>query len=278
MKGGTSSLHHYLRAHPGVFMPEVKELNFFVADYRGPVELYPPETANWGRGEDWYRSWFADAGPGRLAGEASPNYAKAPEYPGTPERIASLIPGARLVFVARDPIERIRSHYLHDVAVGRERLPIGQALRRDPRYLSTSRYGMQLTRYLEHFPREQLLVILSEDLRDARGETLRRVLEHIGAGPEPPGDLRMEAHGSAGKRQPSAAAVRLGRMPGRRLIPRGLRDAVRRRITRPIDPAAATVDEELRRWLLDQLAEDLDVLRRIAGERVDSWPSSAALR
>ena len=277
MKGGTSSLHHYLKAEPAVFMPAVKELNFFVDDYRGPVRLYPPEVSNWSRGVDWYRSWFADAKPGQLAGEVSPNYAKAPEYPGTPQRIAALIPHARLVFVARDPVERVRSHYLHDVAVGRERRPIAEALRTDPRYISTSRYGVQLTGYLEHFPHEQLLVILSEDLRDARAATLGRVLEHLGVtAAQAPHDVQFEAHSSAGKRRPSRAAVRLGRLPGRRLVPRRLRRSVRGFTTRPIEPGQAAIDGDLRAWLLDQLSADIDVLRGIVGPRIDRWPSAAS--
>jgi Sulfotransferase family len=278
MKGGTSSLHRYLRAHPGIFMPEVKELNFFVSDYRGPVPLDPPEVTNWARGEDWYRAWFDAAGPTQLAGEASPKYTKAPEYPGAPERIAALLPDARLVYVVRDPIERIRSHYLHDVAVGRERGTIDNAVRTDPRYVSTSRYTSQLAGYLAHFPAGQVLVVLSEELLHDRAATLARVLEHIGADPSAiPPQLDIDAHASAGKRQPSRTAVRLGRIPGRRLVPRAFRDAVRGAVTRPIDPAQAAIDDRLRDWLLVQLEAEIEGMRELLGPRLDVWPSAARL-
>ncbi|MDQ4058746.1 MAG: sulfotransferase, partial [Actinomycetota bacterium] len=65
MKAGTTSLYHYLRSHPEVFMPAVKELDFFVEDI------------NWRRGLSWYRRQFASAPPeARAVGEASTNYSK----------------------------------------------------------------------------------------------------------------------------------------------------------------------------------------------------------
>jgi hypothetical protein len=277
MKGGTSSLHRYLDAHPGVFVPRVKELNFFVDTYAGPVPLDPPESANWRRGIAWYRHWFADAAPSQVAGEASPNYTKSPEYPGVAARIAQVVPRARLVYLVRDPIERIRSHYLHDLAVGRERRPIAEAVRADPRYLSATRYAAQLREYREHFPPDAVLVVLSEELLHDRAATVGRALEHIGADASNlPHSIDQIAHRSAGKRQPSRAAVRLGRLPGRRLVPRALRDVVRGAITRPILPAEAEVDAELRRWLLDELEDDLATLRATLGARLDMWPSVAA--
>ena len=107
MKAGTTSLYHYLHAHPQVFMPSIKELDFFVAG------------GNWGRGLHWYQKQFAGAGPGAVAvGEASTMYTKYPSVDGVPERIAAHLPEVRLVYVVRDPIDRIRSHYRHRVAVG----------------------------------------------------------------------------------------------------------------------------------------------------------------
>ncbi len=158
MKCGTTSLYHYLRDHPQIFMPSIKAPEFFA------------EEGNWGRGIGWYRRQFEGAAPGVVAiGEASNVYTKYPRYRGVPARIADHIPYARLVYVVRDPIDRIRSHYQTRLTEGTERAPIGRAVRENPIYLDYSRYAMQLDRYLDHFPREQLLVITAEDLREATG-------------------------------------------------------------------------------------------------------------
>lgn len=168
MKAGTTSLYHYLAAHPDVYMASVKELDFFV------------EAANWDRGTDWYRKQFDDARGAAAIGEASTAYAKHPIVPGVPERIASVIPDCRLIYVLRDPIDRIRSHYQHRVAIGTERAPLEKAVVDDPIYVTCSSYAAQIERYLDRFPREQLLLITSEHLRSDRAATMRRVFRFVG--------------------------------------------------------------------------------------------------
>ena len=150
MKAGTTSLFQYLRDHPDVFMSSPKELHFFSA--RGGKDL------------DWYEAHFAAAGTAIAIGEASASYTTYPDSEGVPERIAEVIPDARLIYLVRHPIERMRSHYLHRIGAGKERLPIEQALIDDPIYLGTSRYAARIERYLRCFPREQILIIRSEDL------------------------------------------------------------------------------------------------------------------
>lgn len=168
MKSGTTSLYHYLRSHPHVFMPRIKELDFFVAEL------------NWRRGFDWYQRQFARRSDDCVAvGEASTNYTKHPRYQGVPERMAKYIPTARLIYVVRDPIERMRSHYEHSVAIGLEREPIERALLENPAYLTYSRYAMQIQQYLDWFPADQLMVVTSEDLRYARHTVMRRIHEFL---------------------------------------------------------------------------------------------------
>jgi hypothetical protein len=93
MKAGTTSLYHYLREHPQIFMPKAKELDFFAVE------------TTWRRGIDWYAEQFAGAGGDEIArGEASTAYSKYPHYPNVPERIARAIPGCQLIYVVRLPL------------------------------------------------------------------------------------------------------------------------------------------------------------------------------
>jgi hypothetical protein len=168
MKAGTTSLYQYLKGHDQVFMPTFKELDFFVTE------------SNWRRGLAWYRSQFATAGSALALGEASPAYSSYPAHDGVPERLARLLPGVRLIYLVRDPVERIRSHYQHLVLTGVEKCPPQSALFENPVYLSCSSYAMQLERYLEHFPREQILVITSEALKSDRKATMQQVYAFLG--------------------------------------------------------------------------------------------------
>jgi hypothetical protein len=266
MKGGTTSLYHYLRAHPQVFMTETKELHYFVAE------------KNLSRGLGWYERNFASAGDALAVGEASPDYTKYPIHPGVPKRMAETVPDARLLYVIRNPVERIRSHYLHDVARGRERRPIAEAVPGSMHYLAPSRYALQIEQYLEHFPREQLLVLLSEDLRNDRAATLRRVYRFLGVDPDweaPDQDLEYNATGAKATPGPLMRAAR--RIPGasrlRRLAPGQVTAAERLlgRSRQRVDVDAGRVTPELRQTLIADLAPDLERLRAYMPAEFDAW-------
>ena len=98
-KCGTTSLHAYLDEHPEIAMSREKELHFFV------------DRKNWGRGIEWYEAQFDASAPVR--GESSPGYSAYPLYEGVAERMARVVPDAKLVYLVRDPVERVVSHYTH---------------------------------------------------------------------------------------------------------------------------------------------------------------------
>jgi hypothetical protein len=188
-KAGTTALYAYLRRHPDITGPAWKEVSFFDRHYA--------------RGESWYRGNFPNTLRARgLVGEASPSYLF---HPQAPERVAALVPDAKLVVLVRNPVDRAFSHYQHEVALGREPLAFDDALaaederlrgeeermRADPAYFSHAwwnytyrargRYAEQLERWLAVFPREQLLVVPSEDLLLEPERAYARVLEFLGA-------------------------------------------------------------------------------------------------
>jgi hypothetical protein len=172
MKAGTTSLYHYVKIHPQVFMPPAKELDFFV------------EELNWRRGLEWYKRQFERGTHDMVAlGEASTSYTMYPHYQGVPERISKHLPDVRLIYVVRSPIERIRSHYQHNVISGTERRSIDEAVFENPAYVDYSRYAYQIEQYLEYFSRDRLLIITSEQLGRARLAAARSVYEFLGVDP-----------------------------------------------------------------------------------------------
>src|SRR5690349_17383952 len=107
MKCATTTLHEQLARQPGIFMSRPKEPNFFSDD-----EVYA-------RGLDWYRSLFDGAGDSALCGESSTHYTKLPSYPETVGRMARALPRPRLIYVMGHPVDRLISHFVHEVTNGR---------------------------------------------------------------------------------------------------------------------------------------------------------------
>lgn len=162
LKCGTTSIHHYLGLHPEIQMSKPKELNFFVTEL------------NWDLGLDWYASRFDDRF--KVRGESSPHYTNLPRYEGVPERIRTNCPDAKLIYMVRDPIKRILSHWMHATGAGYETRDMVEVLS-DPntQYVNRSRYWMQLQPYLETFDRGQIEVITQEESssRTATGRCAR---------------------------------------------------------------------------------------------------------
>ncbi|MCX6620272.1 MAG: sulfotransferase [Acidobacteria bacterium] len=259
-KCGTTSLHYYLGLHPQVGMSRTKELNFFI------------EERNWHKGPAWYDAQFngrAFAGV-QVVGEASPGYTNFPFWSGVPRRMQATVPGARLIFLVRDPIARIVSQFVHDYdcALGRERGTLEEALAgaEDSRYVRRSRQFFQLSQFLEFYPRKNVLVLAQEALRNARRQTLQQVFRFLEVEETfYAWRFRWELHRSTVQRRMGEA--------GTWLEPRLPEGAVRKALLWPLSRAIPrpVVQEDLRRRLEDLLRDDVDALRHWTGQRFEEW-------
>jgi sulfotransferase family protein len=272
MKAGTTSLYHYLREHPQIFMPKIKELDYFAVD------------ESWARGPEWYLQQFAGSDGAAAVGEASTAYSKYPHYPNAPKRIARTLPDCRLIYVVRDPVERILSHYRHRVAVGAEREPIDRAVFGNPIYLDYTRYAMQLDRYLEHFDRERIRVVASEGLRHDRQVAVRSVYAFLGVDPDvTPETMRHEYYRTANRARFPAIAWSMRRAIRRRFPAakraKELVDSFGRSIRQHREPEAeareddpgAAMPDTLRPFIAHELRSDALRLRAFLGPEFDGW-------
>jgi hypothetical protein len=261
-KCGTSGLHYHLGLHPEVSMSRPKELNFFISE------------RNWSRGEEWYRRHFdPDA---KVRGEASPNYTAFPQHVGVPERMAKVVPDAKLIYVLRDPLERIAAHWVHNYAKRREKGTLAETLSHpNTSYLQRSQYAMQLQQFLNHFPRESIMILDQEDFRKDRADTLRRVFEFAGADPEftHPGFTR-ERHATSRKTRATKLAVRMEQASKTRwgkVVPPKVwfaldeRLPLKKAIERP-DVRASLSNEAMR-----ALRDDAERMRELAGRPFRDW-------
>jgi hypothetical protein len=187
-RGGTTSLYAYLNDHPQVFPAAEKEIHFV--------------TDHFGRGRDWYLGQFPEELPvDGITGEATP-YALF--HPLAPRRLRLIAPCAKLIVLLRNPVERAYSQYLLEHARGDETLDFAAALdaeperlagieeklARDPHYMSRAHkhasylargdYAPQLERWFNAFPREQFLVLRSEDLFEQPEATFAHVTGFLG--------------------------------------------------------------------------------------------------
>ena len=162
-KCGTTSLYYYLGLHPEIFMSREKELNFFM------------EERNWHRGLDWYQAQFETSRKVSVWGEASPGYTHHPVFQGVPQRMYSVVPGARLIQIVRDPMKRHLSHYFHQLRLGN----IAAGRFDDDYIVMPSLQCLQLEQYLRYYKQEQILVLNQKELERNRAETLRRVFRFL---------------------------------------------------------------------------------------------------
>ncbi len=262
MKCGTTSLHHYLSKHPQISTSGQKELDFF---------LIAPA---FGKGVDWYASQFDDTRPVR--GESSPNYSKAHLFSGVPERMYSVVPDCKLIYVVRNPIDRAISHYLHGWVAERESRPVSEAFQDldGNNYALTGRYALQLERFLEYYREDQVMVVVAEDLLHDRLASLSRVFRFLGVDEKfDCADFHTVHHATAGR--PGILSRLLNRHGSslvrsvRQLLPDSAINKIRSMASTPVP--RVTLDPELRARLLDYYRPDVLALSRFLDGRVPTW-------
>lgn len=262
MKGGTTSLFYYLEAHPDVYMPKAKELHFFVAE------------RNWSRGLAWYEAQFEDSGDASVVGEASPSYSNFPQWKGVPGRIADNLPNARLIYVMRDPLERMKSHYRHEVIMGREAHPPDEALTTDTSYFFRSCYALQLEQYLEHFSPSQILLITSEELREDRSKTMSKVYKFLSLRQMPDGP-ESEFHRSDEKRRRGRLGKAIKAVPGYQkiagIVPERIKSRLGGLAYQSVDTPGTELSPKREEELRAALAPDVERLSKMMGTEFKGW-------
>ena len=289
-KAGTTALFHWLEAHPDIHLSTPKEPYFFEAEYHRGLDFY-------------WRTFFAEGYRGqRLAGEARTAHLYLPYVT---ERIHDALPDARLVAVLRNPAQRAFSHWWMRRCNGREKLDFEDALRENFEALEQGRglqgpgtedrwcaamapqpnrrgmrpvrwrallepgyYAEHLQRYLSHFSRAQLCVLLHDDLLARPVETGRKLFGFLGLDP---GEVRSapapENVALTGFSRPLfrvSQRLQLERVLSRRLLGR-LRTGLSRVGSRPSMPEAT------RRWLQEHYAPHNRRLEELIGRDLSAW-------
>lgn len=279
-KSGTTSLYHYLDSHPEISMAAPRASGHVQDNDTGGKEMRFYWRDDWRERMAWYQSHFTTMTT-PVRGEATPAYSAHPFHSGVPERIYATAPSARLLYIVRDPIDRIVSHYIQQRADGNRR-SFEERMREydkpDNSIVCPSRYATQIDRYMEYFPLSQLLVIDQHKLRNERRATLARIFRFLDVDENfycPAFDDEHNLRSDKYALTPIGERLFHGWIDpiGRRLIARrwpDLRPSIRRTLSDRITDRPV-VGEELREKLALMLQPEVDRMRELTGERFESW-------
>jgi hypothetical protein len=171
VKAATTWALEQLQVNSAIYMPD-PECHYFSSEYH--------------RGEDYYRSYFAaHAGSGRLLGEKSADYLA---HPDAAQRMAAMLPNAKLIAQLRNPVERAYSDYKMlyrrgTISGAPEDYLLSLANNPQPRFLNDGLYAMHLQRWFDHFSPEQIHVFLYDDVKQQPKLTVEAICRHIGVDP-----------------------------------------------------------------------------------------------
>lgn len=168
-KCGTTSLAAALALHPDLYLPPIKEVMFF------------NKEENWKRGLEWYARYFDGD---KICGEATPSYFASAK---AMQRIRSVLPEVKLIYLMRNPIERAHSHYWFRQRAGIERRSMLAVLEAEQqRADAPGNYLLWPGRYTEHlrafdqsFAAEQLLPLFLEDFKVMEEACFTRVYRFL---------------------------------------------------------------------------------------------------
>jgi len=285
---GSTSLFAYCKAHPEIFMAQIKEPNFFSYGY-GKVPFNGPKLKHIYttsiKDLPSYEAMFQGAGTAKAVGEASINYML---HPQACAGIRSLVPEARLVFALRHPVERAWSSFQRSRHEGSEQeSDFLTAWRDDERRRNAgnwsnihrykSLYGRHLKVWFDTFPQEQIKVILFDDMVADPKKVMRELFVFLGVDPNFEPDtsvvhnqsgeignplLRWAWLGTAGLR--SALVPFLPLKWRGRIFPLIARN---QNVKRPKEK----LDRQLRAMLTEELREDILALQGLVGRDLSAW-------
>lgn len=227
IKGGTTSLYHYLKQHPQIYLSPIKEARFFAVEFDQPMDTGFNRFAPV-KDLESYCALFEQVTDEKAIGEVSPQYLCSPVAAAN---IKAHIPDAKLIAVLRNPVDRAYSSFMHHVRDGAEPLTnFADALAAEPdriqqqygplwHYKQAGFYYEQLQRYYACFDSSQIKIYLYEDLRHNLPGVLQEIFQFLEVDPNFMPDTRTKhnvsgvpqnayLHQTLSKRNPAYRALR----------------------------------------------------------------------
>ncbi len=269
-KCASTWVYKVLQDHPEVGLSWPKELNFFSYYYD--------------RGYQWYFNHFLALPVTKVMGEVSPSYFCDLSAPA---RAASFDAKLRIVVTLRDPVERAFSNHLHEIRIKQfsgADLTFEAGLANNLMYIEQSRYATHLRRWLDHFPREQILILLQEDIKQDPRREAHRLYHFLEIDPDHQSDfLFRQANSSDAEKYPAIDKTlrmigRLGRRVGGASLVKRIRDnrwiINRRQLNRRhLSKAVPRMLPETEKYLRQELADETERLATLLNREALPWPT-----
>lgn len=258
---GTTWIYECLKEHPQICASEPKELVFF------------NKKKQYLRGIDYYCSHFRHCDENKIKGEISPQYMPSK---GTAQRIKSYFPEVKLLTVLRNPIERAFSHYYYLRSGGSEKIPTFEAaLKNQNRKLYLVDYGLyytQLKKYLEVFPKENILILIYEDILGNSVKFIQNIYKFLGANENfIPQSVDKRINPPTTAHKAIEALKRPALMERIKQIPKAglLIDFFKKRLKSPY--LKPPMKEETRIYLQQIYKEEIGNLEKLLNRKLDFW-------
>jgi len=273
-KSGTTSLFAYLKTVPDIFMPEIKEPNFF-SIVNVPEDSHTKPI----RDRKKYLELFKKVKDEKIIGEASVSYLSDPQ---APKLIHKVSPNAKILISLRDPVERAHSNYLHLKRLGRVNFSFNELLHRAAKEggddykanlgLYGGLYSENVKRYVDTFGSNQVKILIFEEwIKDAKN-TVEEILEFLGID-FIYDDFKEEVYNKFGiARGPIAQALlrnkKLKRF-AKRKVPSPIRRFVKQKVILKSQPKPK-MDKDDIMFLVDFYRKDVEELKKNVGKKI-SW-------
>ena len=281
-KSGTTTLYHWLKQHPDIFLPEAKEILYFAKD-----EFYQ-------QGDEYLNVFYRHYGGQKIAGGA---YVHMIYFPYVAERIYSYNPQIKFIALLRNPVDRAYSAYWFARCNGWETIAtLEDALDKEEKrvhgpykdqaeltYLAHGRYAEQLQSYFNLFGRDRVMVLLTEELRDNSEKVVGRTLNFLGLPSNTDSlDLSRDSNRAATARFPWLQKIFLTqdvwyKKWGRKALSPDIRSFIRERVSKkvillnrrpfqypPMDPST-------RRMLVEHFKPYNEQLGQLIGRDLSFW-------
>lgn len=263
-KSGSTWLFEILRDHPEVFIPISKDLYFF--------DRY------FGKGTNWYKRKFAAANQSYLAiGEVSHDYLFSEL---ASERMAQLIPNAKILSIIRNPFERAISHFKFSIRNGAEFQSFSEGLKKRPTIIEHGLYSKYLPYYLSRFPANQIKIYRFDDVRKAPDLLAKEIFEDLGVSKEhTPKQNARKNNASTPRNKSAAKATHLAAKTLRDLGFTGLIGAVKRSpVTVLLYNTKKTADVHISvddfNYMKDLFLPDIDRTETLTGIDLTAWKNT----
>lgn len=262
-KCGTTNLAFLLAQHPGICFSREKEPGYF------------NQVDDWEIGLEGYHKLFSPEN-GQICGEASTMYTFLPEWQDTHSKLYAYNPEMKLIYIMRNPVERIISNYAHDLVRGIVRGEPEDVIFMHPFYVNRSRYHLQIRPYLERFPRENVLLLVFDEFISDQKRSLEQITGFLGLEMNGFEDVEAaEEHKTLNNWYLKYDVVR--KLANTSLfqtvrphIPGGIRKPIRRFLSNRLQSKPSVSKETIRTiWRL--VEEDVRGIEKILERTLDSW-------